>query len=133
MTDTPESRTITVYIDRSPQEVYNFAADPANVPRWAVGLGTAIEQVNGEWVAQTPDGPVTVRMTEPNPFGIMDHSVRIPSGEEVYNPMRVVPHGAGAMVLFTVFRRPEMTAEQFAQDTAAVDRDLHTLKQVLEQ
>jgi hypothetical protein len=132
MTDTPETRTISVYIDRSPQEVYNFAADPANVPRWAVGLGTAIEQVNGEWVAQTPDGPVTVRMTEPNPFGIMDHSVRIPSGEEVYNPMRVVPHGAGAVVLFTVFRRPEMTDEQFAQDTAAVERDLRTLKQLLE-
>ena len=86
MTETPESRTINVYIDRTPEMVYNFAADPANVPRWAVGLGTAIEQVNGEWVAQTPDGPVTVRMTGPNPFGIMDHSVRIPSGEEVYNP-----------------------------------------------
>ena len=102
------------------------------MPQWAIGLGTSIEHVNGEWVAQTPDGPVTVRITEPNPFGIMDHSVRIAAGNEVYNSMRVVPHRAGAVVLFTVFRRPEMTDEQFAQDTAAVERDLRTLKQVLE-
>ena len=132
MTDTPASRTISVYIDRTPQDVYAFAAAPENVPQWAIGLGTSIEQVNGEWVAQTPDGPVTVRITEPNPFGIMDHSVRIASGNEVYNPMRVVPHRAGAVVLFTVFRRPEMTDEQFAQDTSAVERDLRTLKRVLE-
>jgi hypothetical protein len=132
MTDTPESRTISVFIDRTPQDVYAFAAAPENLPQWAIGLGTSIEQVHGEWVAQTPDGPVTVRITAPNPFGIMDHSVRLASGTEVYNPMRVVPHRAGAVVLFTVFRRPELTAEQFAQDTAAVERDLHTLKQVLE-
>jgi hypothetical protein len=37
------------------------------------------------------------------------------------------------VVLFTVFRRPEMTDQQFADDTAAVERDLRTLKQVLEQ
>jgi hypothetical protein len=132
MTDTPDSRTISVYINRTPQDVYAFAAEPMNVPQWAVGLGTAIEQVNGDWVAQTPNGPVTVRITESNPFGIMDHSVRIASGQEVYNPFRVVPRGAGAVVLFTVFRRPEMTDEEFAQDTGAVERDLHTLKQVLE-
>jgi hypothetical protein len=133
MTDTPESRTLSVYINRTPQVVYAFAAAPQNVPRWAPGLGTSIEQVNGEWVAQTPNGPVTVRIAESNPFGIMDHSVRIASGEEVYNPMRVVPYGAGTVVLFTVIRRPEMTDEQFAQDTSAVARDLQTLKQVLEQ
>ena len=118
MTDPPESRTISVYIDRTPQDVYAFAAAPENIPQWAVGLGSTMERVNGEWVAQTPDGPVTVRFTEPNLFGVMDHSVRTPSGEEVYNPMRVVPHGAGAVVLFTVFRRSEMTDEQFAQDAA---------------
>lgn len=132
MSDTPESRTISVYIDRTPRDVYAFAAAPENVPRWAVGLGASIEQVKGEWVAQTPGGPVTVRFTEPNPHGVMDHSVRLASGVEVYNPMRVVPHGAGAVVLFTVFRRPEMTDQEFAEDTAAVERDLHTLKQVLE-
>ncbi len=132
MTDTPPSQTISVFIDRTPEEVYTFAAKPEHVPQWAPGLGTSIEQVNGEWVAQTPDGPVTVRITEPNAFGIMDHTVRIASGKEVLNPMRVVPYGKGAVVFFIVFRQPEMTDEEFAQDAAAIERDLQALKRLLE-
>lgn len=30
-----------------------------------------------------------------NPFGVLDHIVRLPSGDEVLNPMRVIPAGVG--------------------------------------
>jgi hypothetical protein len=46
--------------------------------------------------------------------------------------MRVVPNASGSEVLLTLFRLPEMSAEQYAKDMEWVEQDLATLKQVLE-
>jgi hypothetical protein len=46
--------------------------------------------------------------------------------------MRVLSNGSGSEVVFTLFQLPEMSDEQFAEDTAMVERDLKTLKNVLE-
>ena len=132
MAEVFDSRTISVYIDRPLREVYDFVSVPENVPTWASGLGTSIERVNDEWVAHTPHGPMKLRFTEPNRFGVLDHSVRPASGEEIYLPMRVVVHGRGTELLFTLFRQPGWSDEQFAQDAAWVERDLTALKTLLE-
>jgi len=132
---TYEARTISVSISRDPHDVYAFAANPANLPRWASGLsglGTPIEQAGDARVVQTPEGPVTIRFTAPNPFGVLDHWVRPATGGEVYAPMRVIPNGAGSQVLFTLHRLPAMSADQFAADAAWVERDLVALKALLE-
>jgi hypothetical protein len=44
----------------------------------------------------------------------------------------VLPNGAGSEIVFTLFRRPGVSAAQFAQDAEAVEKDLHTLKRLLE-
>ena len=64
---------------------------------------------------------------------MLDHVVTLGSGEEVRVPMRVVPNGDGSEVLLTVFRSPRSTDEEFAADAGQVERDLATLKHVLEQ
>lgn len=46
--------------------------------------------------------------------------------------MRVLPNGSGSEVIFTLFRLPDMSNEQFAEDVGMVERDLKTLKDVLE-
>lgn len=73
-----------------------------------------------------------IRFVERNDFGVLDHYVTVAPGLEVYVPMRVLPNGSGSEVLFTVFRLPEMSDERFAEDAALVERDLKTLKTVLE-
>lgn len=77
-------------------------------------------------------GRVTVTFTGHNDFGVLDHTVTLPSGEKVYNPLRVIPDGDVSEVVFTLRRRPEMSDEEFAQDTAAVQADLGSLKRVIE-
>ena len=129
---TLESRTISVRIDRPLRDVYEFVSVPENFPKWALGLGQSIEQVNDAWIAQTPQGPMRVRFTEPNSFGVLDHYVTPESGRELYNPMRVVANGGGAELTFTLFRQPEWSDEQFAQDGESVTRDLEALKALLE-
>ena len=75
---------------------------------------------------------VKVRFVERNPFGVLDHYVRVDSGPEVYMPMRVFPNGEGAEVLITVFRQAGVSDEKFAEDTHWVRRDLEALKTLLE-
>lgn len=81
---------------------------------------------------ETPQGPVTMRFIERNALGVLDHYVTPAPGVEVYVPMRVLANGTGSEVLLTVFRLPEMSEEQYAEDVALVERDLSTLKRVLE-
>jgi hypothetical protein len=114
-------------------QVYAFASNPKDWPRWAEGLSDSIENVNGEWIAESPMGTLKVQFTASNEFGVLDHRVTLASGETIYNPMRVFPNNNGSEVVFTVYQRPHLSAETFAQDTAAVQRDLETLKRLLEQ
>ena len=126
-------RHISVAIDRPPREVYAFASQPENLPRWARGLATAIAQQGGEWIAQSAMGAVKVRFAPRNDFGVLDHDVTLESGVSVHNPMRVVAReGGGSEITFTLFRRPGVSDADFEADAGAVQRDLRALKNVLE-
>lgn len=127
-----ESRHISIAIDRPATEVYDYASRPANLPEWAAGLGSSVQRVDGRWVADSPIGRVVVAFAERNEHGILDHDVTLPSGETVYNPMRVIADGSGCEVVFTLRRRPGMSDEDFARDAEAVTADLTVLKRVLE-
>jgi hypothetical protein len=127
-----ESKHISVSIDRPTTEVYDYASNPANLPEWAAGLGSSVQQVDGEWVADSPMGRVVVVFAERNEHGILDHNVTLPSGETVYNPMRVIPDGSACEVVFTLRRRTGMSDEDFRRDADAVSADLAALKRVLE-
>lgn len=126
-----EVRHVSMAIDRSPDEVYTFAANPANLPRWAKGLSGSIREVGDAWIAESPMGEVRVRFIERNDLGVLDHDVTLPSGETVRNPMRVVANGSGSEVVFTLFRRRGMSRGEFAVDAAAVERDLRALRRIL--
>ncbi|WP_193047481.1 SRPBCC family protein [Mycolicibacterium baixiangningiae] len=132
----PESRQITVWIAAPPDVVYDLAADPQTWPRWAAGLAQGgLRQSERGWVADSPMGEVVVEFSPANAFGVLDHVVRMPSGEAVYNPLRVVPAGPGESrceVVFSLRRRAEMTDEEFEQDAAAVAADLETLRGLVE-
>ena len=127
-----QSRNLSVQIGRNPRDIYNFTSVPENFPRWASGLGKSLKRKNGEWIAETPQGPIKVRFTERNEFGILDHYVIPESGVEIYIPMRVIPNGSGSELIFTLFRLSDVSDEKFAADTEWVMRDLTALKNLLE-
>ena len=88
--------------------------------------------IEGQWVADSPMGQVVIAFAEPNEFGVLDHDVTLPTGETVYNPMRVIPDGSSCEVVFTLRRRPGMSEEELDQDANAVTADLQALKRVVE-
>ena len=128
-----EVRHISVYIARKPAEVYAFASNPRNLPQWAAGLARSEVQRDGDaWLAVSPFGKVRVKFAPKNRFGVIDHDVTTETGETIHNPMRVLPHGKGSEFTFTLMRRPGVSDRQFADDQTAVEKDLWTLKELLE-
>lgn len=130
------SRHVSVWIDAAPEVAYAIAADPAQLPRWASGLAEgALRRTADGWVADSPMGEVIIEFAPINEYGVLDHVVRMPSGEAVYNPLRVIPAGEGQArceVVFTVRRRPDVTDEEFDSDIATVAADLDRLRQLAE-
>ena len=127
------SQHISVGIGRPVSEVYDFAADPLNLPKWAAGLaGSKVEHDGHQWFTESPMGRVTFTFAPRNDFGVLDHDVRLPSGQIVYNPLRVIRDDDECEVVFTLRQRPDMTDEDFERDVDAVVKDLATLKSVVE-
>lgn len=127
------SRHLSVHIDRPLSEVYAFASDPQNLPRWAPGLGNAIERDGDDWFVETSQGRVGLTFTPHNEYGVLDHVVRTPSGDTVYVPLRAIADGDGCEVVFTLRRAPGMTDAELERDAALVTGDLALLKQLLEE
>jgi len=126
-------RHISIAINRSPGEVYEFASNPMNLPRWAAGLSqSTISKSEDGWIADSPMGQVRVWFAKHNDFGVMDHDVKLPSGEVNHNPFRVVANGDGSEVIFTLYQLPRMSAQDFEADAQLILADLRKLKALLE-
>jgi hypothetical protein len=127
---TSGSRYLSEHIDVPAGDVYAFTADPANLPAWAPGLATSVTREDDRWLIGD-DGAELV-FTPRNELGVLDHWVRPPDSAEVYAPMRVIPDGDGAEIMFTLRRPPGMSDEEFDRDAGLVQADLSRLKEVLE-
>ncbi|MBO0917808.1 SRPBCC family protein [Streptomyces laculatispora] len=128
-----ESLHVSIHIASSVEDVYAYASNPANLPAWAQGLGGSIEEIDGQWIAESsPMGRVVVEFAPDNELSVLDHDVTLHSGETVYNPVRVIADGAGSEVVFTLRRRPEMSESDFRRDAEMVAADLARLKVLTE-
>jgi hypothetical protein len=126
------AKHISVSIERSASDVYEFASNPENLPQWAGGLSGSIKKVDAEWIAEAPMGTVKVKFAERNKFGVLDHEVTLASGIKFDNPMRILQNNDGSEVIFTLYRQAGMSDQQFADDAKSVQRDLNKLKTLLE-
>jgi hypothetical protein len=126
-----ECRTLSISVGRPWEEVYDYLAEPGNFPHWSKFI-TGMRPDGDEWVATTPNGEVKMRFGPRNEFGVLDHWVSPNASVTIYVPLRVLANGAASEVTFSVFRQPNMSDADFAEDIAMVQRDLASLKTKLE-
>lgn len=124
---------ISMSIERPPSDVIAFLGDMANWPKWASGLGDTF-QASGDGTIRIAmaDGPMTLRLAGVPEHGVFDHVVTAADGRTFYNPLRVLPNGDGAEVVFTLYRMRDADDAAFERDAAWIARDLATLKRLVE-
>ncbi len=126
-----KTSTLALGINCSASEIYKFVSNPLNLPKWATTFAKSIHKANGKWILQTDQGPVKIKMSEKNKFGVLDHFITSASGEKIYVPMRVISNASGSEITFTLFQRRAMTEAQFFQDLKLVKQDLENLKKIM--
>ena len=91
------SRIYSIWIYRDWRDLYEVIWRPDVFPKWATGLSESdLREEDGKWLADGPEGPITIRLTPHNDNGVMDHVVDTGDGNEVHVPLRVIQNGAGA-------------------------------------
>jgi hypothetical protein len=127
------ARTYSISIGHEWRALYERIWRPDFFSKWASGLAESDLRKDGDqWLADGPEGPIRIRFTPYNSYGVMDHFVDTAEGPTVYVPLRVVQNGDGAEVMLTLFRQPEMDDQRFAADAKWVNRDLRSLKTLIE-
>ena len=126
------STTVSIHVNCAAQVAYDFVSDPRNLPTWAGAFCKSVKMSGDVWIVETPQGPMGFRFVARNDLGVLDHFVKPTPDTEIYCPMRVVPHGTGCEILFTLLRSPEVNDEQFAADVAMIQGDFAKLKTVLD-
>lgn len=130
-TSTYPVRNLSISINRPASEVYQFASNPENFPKW-VKFVKSISRQGEHWVAESESGTLKIKFAPKNDYGIIDHDVTLSNGETVTNPMRVIRNNQGAEFIFTLFRMPGRTDQEYEADAKAVSADLQQLKKIVE-
>ena len=76
--------------------------------------------------------PLRFDLLAPPESGILDHDVTLPNGTVVHNSLRVIRNDKGSEIVFSLFKRPGMTDDEFHRDAALVREDLVRLKDILD-
>ncbi len=126
----PDVRTVT--IAAPPEHVLAFVGDPANLPRWAIGLARQVRCEDRRWVVTTASGDVGIAVDVDRRASTVDFRLEPAPGVEAVAYSRVVPNGDGAEYTFVQFQQPGMADELFEQLSQAVRHELVALKAVLE-
>lgn len=127
-----QTTNISISIDNSKEKVYEFASNPENFPKWLAFVKSVSKKSNTFWNAESDLGNIEIELTPENEFGIIDHKVKLPDGTQVYNPLRVIDNGKGSEIIFTLYKMPDKTDEEFNADANLVKADLKVLKDILE-
>lgn len=124
--------TKSISIEAEPRRVFQFVADPAHLPRWAVGFAKAVRRDGERWCVTTGTGETWVRVRTDAATGVVDFVMTPAPGIEVVASSRVLARGAASEYVFTQMQPVGMPDEEFARSAAAVGHELTVLKALLE-
>ena len=116
-----ESRSIT--IAAAPATVFDYVADPRNLPVWAPAFASAVRADGDRWIVTNDAGEFPVLVRASAEHGTVDVVSADDHARGAFT--RVLPNGDGAEYQFTLFF-PDGT------DEAAVEQQMTTVEQELE-
>jgi hypothetical protein len=128
---TVRSDTQTISIESGPGDLFDFLADPDNLPRWAVGFCRSIRREGDRWLVTTAQGDVGIRYATDRTLRVIDFYISPAPGVELAAYSRVVPNGEGAEYVFTQFQAEGMPDDVFASQAQALTDELHILQRLV--
>lgn len=126
-----ETVTVAVEIPASAEDVFDYLSRIESVPEWATEFVQAFDvQGPSEARARTSLGDVIFRMEADEDTRVIDMRVGPSEGPTALFPTRVVAVDDGrSAYLFTMFRGPEQSEDEFQAETESLRRELENIVQ----
>src|SRR5450432_1665686 len=100
------SKTIAQSLDHAPQALFDWLANPDNLPQWHGTLCRSVARKNGGWTATSPRGTVVLRILRNDHARLLDLIQQIPTGGECATSIRVLPNGESSEIVCTLIQAP---------------------------
>jgi hypothetical protein len=125
------SDTQTIHIEAGPADLFDFLADPENLPTWAVAFCRGIRHEGDRWLVRTAQGEIGIRFVTDRTLGVIDFYMSPAPAVELAAYSRVLPHGDGSQYIFTQFQPAGMPDDVFAGQVAALTDELQILQRLV--
>lgn len=127
------THTTSIHIQVRPAKAFEFLADGAKLPVWAIGFAKAIESDGEGWTVTLASGDrMPLRVDSDPATGVVDY-VSLPApGAEVPAHTRVLPSGDGTLYTFSMHQTPDLPDAVFDAQAEELERELTVLKAHLE-
>jgi hypothetical protein len=127
------SDTQTISIDAPPEAVVALLTDPAEFPRWAAGFARAVRVDGDDWIVDTGDAEVRLRVRVSHEHRTVDYLLAdaLPRAE-IGAFSRVIPNRRGCEFVFTQFLADDMRDADLADQKAVVAVELQTVRALCE-
>ena len=132
MADLMKSQSISISIARSPEKVFEFAADPDTMNVWGKFRIESMRMVGDLIYIDTARGSMRVEPLYRKDQLVLDEIVRLDPFEETLLAQRIVPNSQGAEYMITLFQPERMSDDVFAKCIKWMEAALMSLKQVME-
>ena len=127
------SDTQSISIDAPGEAVLDLVSDPTAFPRWASGFALAVRVDGADWLVDTSDGEVRLRVRVARELGTVDFLAAdaLPR-REVGVFSRVVPNGRGCDYVITRFYADGTPEVEIADQRAVIAVELQTVRALCE-
>jgi hypothetical protein len=127
------SDTQSISIDAPREAVLALVTDPTAFPRWASGFARAVRVDGPDWLVETGEGEVRLRVRVSREHGTVDYLVAAALPDvEIGAFSRVVPNGRGCDYMFTRFFPDAMGDTEIDDERAIVSVELQTVRALCE-
>jgi hypothetical protein len=125
------TETVTIIVDASKREVFDFFSDMKRLPEWATEFCRGLKVESGQATVHTCTGDVLFIRYESDPkTGVVDIFAGPTPEQQAAFPARVIEMpGGGSAVQFTMFQGPGMPDEVFQAQRASLGREMEQLRQ----
>lgn len=120
-------------INASFEKVFNYVADPANLPKWTKAFSSADSK---KAVISTPNGELEVglEIKTSKELGVIDWHMTMPDGSVASAYSRVTPNGESSIYTFVLMAPPgpiEQVEGTLKQQMGLLQEELKNLQKIL--
>lgn len=123
------SETVTVVIPAPKSAVFNYMADPANMPEWAFEFCQELKKENGIYKAITPMGEMIVNIKANEDTGVIDLYASVDGKSDFPLATRVLSLPNGRTVYTAIFfQEPGVSDEIYQQQLGSFRKEMDNVK-----